>query len=506
MATTQVRTPETDTPPPPARGRNRSRNGKLIAPPPIDQDLADELTAAAERLEGEAGGTPVDEDRRWKGGSEQDFFEWLSQWTADDWQYMLAYLYRTAPTIDRRASGRPTSLKKYGSYFDLDQIMHEEGSGGYRIDLTRRDKQSGRYTRIAQVYFGIMNMDYPPRVPAGDWINEPENEVYKWAKPKLEEAQAMGYGNQHTDPNKVFDTVLSGIERLRGAQPQGEGNSATAATITGLSNLVTALVNRPAPAADESMKTMVTFLMSKLEEGNKEMRELRMLLIQNSKQPGLLEQLTQIMPAVTQFKDLLGLKGGGRAAQTGLADVAVQVVDKLGDAVPMLYEMWRTSQGAQANGGTGTANGFRLPAAQPKKDQPAAAAADPTAAGAPATEQAKPEEPTMPPEKEAHYKAILAKWGALIQSVAPFLVDHFRANLTGYEFRDWFISRQGVNNYAAFRSAETGGVTVDDLVELAQLHSYLATMLQPREKLVIFLTEFLTEPEPETEDDAKGKD
>jgi hypothetical protein len=300
--------------------------------------------------------------------------------------------------------------------------------------------------------------------------------------------------------------VLTGIERLRGAQPQGE--SASSATITVLGNLVTELIKKPVAAVDDGMKTMVTFLMNKVESSEKEMKELRMMLMQSAKQPGALEMLQQIMPAVTQFKDLLGLKGGGRSAQTGLADVAVQVVDKLGDAVPMIYDMWRASQ-AQPNGGPATngAAGFRLPSAQPRKEQtaPVTAAADPAAA-APAAEPAKPEEPSMPPEKEAHYKAILAKWGTLIQSVAPFLIDHFRANLTGYEFRDWFISRQGVNNYAAFRSAETGGVTVEDLVELAQLHSYLSVMLQPREKLVIFLTEFLTEPEPDTDDDTKEKD
>lgn len=111
----------------------------------------------------------------------------------------------------------------------------------------------------------------------------------------------------------------------------------------------------------------------------------------------------------------------------------------------------------------------------------------------------------MPDEKKKRFNEILTKWGNDIQAIAPYLIDHFQANLTGYEFRDWFINRKGQEKYNAFTAAG-GHPTALELTEMSQLHSVLAAALQPQEKLLIFFEEFFTpvgeEPPGDVIDDA----
>jgi hypothetical protein len=487
LASSTVRAPEQT--PPRTRGTNgRARNSQATpAPPaPVLPDEDDDLeTTTVDQLR---------EERAASGatyrGKDEDFFDWLTQFTTDDWQFMMGYLYRTAPTIDRRAAGRPTNIRKYSVPFDQDTVMHDEGSGGYRLDLCRRDPSTGRSTRIAQHYFQIMNLDYPPRVPAGDWIDQPENDVWKWAAPKIAAAAQMAAifpQGTPADPNKVFDTVLAGVERLRGAGNNG-GDNVAAAAITALSNMTTKMMEQASTKGgeDPASKMMLTFLQDELRETRKEMRELRDARRNEEKPKGILEQLKDLAPVVTELKSFFGLKGD-KTAPTNWGDVITEVIDKLSDNAPLIYDMVRGPRGE----GSPAAAQWRLDTTKPK----AAAAETPAGAGA-QTAAPAPETPAgegdgeMPAEQKKHFQAVLTKWGQLITNVAPFLVDHFRANLSGYEFRDWFISRQGVNNYSAFRL----DVTAADLTELAQLHQTLRVMLQPREKLLIFLTEFMTEP------------
>lgn len=502
MASSSVRsTGKNGTPPPPARvngaaGRRRSSPPAETAPAavldPDDDDDDLDLTAAndaadlADAAEDTTGQT-------YKGNGE-DFWEWLTRFSTDDWQFMMGYLYRTAPTIDRRAAGRPSNIRKYSVPFDQDTVMHDEGSGGYRLDLCRRNPSTGRSTRIAQHYFQIMNLDFPPRVPAGDWVDQPENDVWKWAKPKLEAAAQMAaiYPNgTPPDPNKIFDTVLSGIERLNsGKKDEKEGGSVAAAAITALSNMTTKMMEQQqARPADESSKVMLDFLKDELRETRKEMRELRESRKTEEKPKTLLEQIKEIVPAISEIRDIFGLKSKGAGTATNWGDVVTEVIDKLSENAPLIYDMVKGRNAEPGNIGAQ----WRLGPTKKAEPKPAAAAegtSSTTTAAPPASEPAAAQEAELPEADQKKYQAILAKWGQLITNVAPFLVDHFRANLTGYEFRDWFISRQGMNNYSAFKL----DVTAEDLTALAMLHATLNKMLQPPEKLLVFMTEFLTEP------------
>jgi hypothetical protein len=505
MATSQVRTPEAPPPRPPGMANGRQKRAaspppSSAAPPPAEDDEED---LPYEQLTAESDAPVVEgaQAQTFRPGSEEGFWEWLSGFSADDWQWMIGYLYRTSPKIDRRSNGRPINLTKYSNYFDADQVKREHGSGGYRMDLTRRNPVSGKYTRIAQYYFDVLDMDYPPKVPAGDWIDQPENDMWKWARPKIEQASALGGfpapSAPPVDQNAIFNTILSGVKSLSDGNRGSDGTAAAA--ITALGSITAKLLERDshAPAEDRGTTLVISFLQDELRAQREEIRAMRAAPAAAPKT--LLEQIREIVPAVSEIKDVLGLKGtAARVSDTNWGDVLTEVIDKLSDHVPLFYEMWRGSQGQNGQPGAAPSARWQLPASEKRANvvdaQPAAAqpAAQPAAAqpAAPAGEQAKEEVPTMAADKRARYAAILKQWGGAIESVGPFMLDHFTAGLSGYTFRDWFISRKGIDVFSAF----CRDVAPEDLTELAGLHAVLKIMMRPPEKVLQFFSEFLTAP------------
>jgi len=140
-------------PEPPKRGRGRPRKE---VPPPEDQEEQVQITG------------------------NDDFWLKLANFTDDDWSKNIAYLFRCAPQIDRKANGKPANIQAYGSAFTREDIMKEHGSGAYRIDLNRIDPASGKSFRYAQERFTIINPKYPPNVPPGDWVDDKSNEMWRW--------------------------------------------------------------------------------------------------------------------------------------------------------------------------------------------------------------------------------------------------------------------------------------------------------------------------------------
>ena len=63
------------------------------------------------------------EDRDYQITGDLDFWLKLSNFSSDDWSQHVAYLFRTAPIIDRKQGGRPSHLQKYCSPFEREDIM-----------------------------------------------------------------------------------------------------------------------------------------------------------------------------------------------------------------------------------------------------------------------------------------------------------------------------------------------------------------------------------------------
>jgi hypothetical protein len=448
-----------------------------------------------------------------------DFWDWLSVFTPDDWPNLIGYLWRTAPLIDRRlSSGRATSIRKYATKFDLERIMLDEGSGGYRLDFCRIEPGTGLQRRIAQHFFEIVNMDYPPRVPLGDWIDDPDNQMWRWAEPALKqrEAEADAAGapllNATPDPSAMFTTVLQGIRTLRGES--NDNTSLAAAVIQMVQTNQTAMLALNDPAKQlhtlQSLLTLITpkekpggennllieFFREELKATREELREMR----QQKQVPprSFMEEVKELVPALKELAPLLGLRAAGRASdETDWGNVAITAIDKLSEHVPLFIQAIR-----DRNGERPPVVAWPLIDNPPKKEttSPGNATAPPGGA----TTEPSPAASATDEEQRARAtaKTILAKYGPLIQAIAPFMVDQYKGGLTGYDFRDWFLSRHGSLNWTGLRD-ECGA---ENLVALAQMHPHLKVALAPPERLLVFLKDFFIEPGQEPAEDVQTDD
>ena len=446
------------------------------------------------------------------GDDDQDLWLWLASFDPQWWEQSIAYLWRCEPLIDRRNGGRATHVEKYARLFDIDTIMKAHGSGRYRLDVCRIDPSGKGSSRIRQSYFTILNMEYPPKVPYGDWINDAANESWKWAGPKLHAQQQpdsqpgaahpqAAAGATTLDPAGLIDTVFRGIEMYRGEK---DDNGELAERIVDLvkdnqekmamlmdprSQLATMkdLLALVTPKQNDGNNMLVDILREELRETRKEMRQLRE---SKEKTPSILEQIRELGPAIKEFQGLFG--GSTKSTGTDWGGVIEGVFDKIGPFLPAIVDSITRPAPAAATTGR-TATGAAAPSIGATANPPSPAA--PAAAASPAA----PDIPIdLPPgvtaeqveAEKAKLAQIVAKFGKAFAESAPILVDHVTNQMTGYDFRDWFISRKGMETWTALKQeTENQGAR---LVAITQMHPWLKTKLQPDAALAQFMAEFLT--------------
>lgn len=465
-------------------------------------------------------------------GAETPFWDWLASFDSDQWSNMIVYLWRCAPTVERKAAGKPTSIGKMARSFDMETILKEHGSGHYRFDVCRIPSNGSPQARIRQHYEVIMNMDYPPRVPLGDWINDPENEMWKWAEEplKLDQArtkariEAIENGSPTTpaDPTAIFSTVLEGVRSLRGEKDDNAGlagqllqmvmtNQETMRAmndptrqLTTLKALMTEL--SPQQRGPDMSTMMLEFMRDQVTALREELKEMR----NGTNKRSVVEELKEFTTVFTELAPSLGFNKRGPAgtpnpAANGGTDWG-NVIKEVGPMVlPFLTAaMQRLGNGAPPAPAQGWTPQLPAATAQPVEQQQPAHAQQQQ----PQQQGEQPDMSTLPPEQrdavlqlQAKMQACWTKYQQLITAVVPFLIDRFKARETGYEMRDWFLDRHGRNLWVQFK--DDGGPEV--LTALAGTHPYLKTVLTPPEQVMQYFVEFFTEPEDdEDEDDDNG--
>lgn len=480
---------------PPQKSRSKKPNAAAAA------DEAPGPAVAPEKLH-DINGEDVDTIPEVRTASQDkddpDFWAWLSQWTAEDWDYLICYLWRCAPCVDTTAGGRPTQLSVIGHRFDPDFIMKQFGSGRYRADISRIPKSGAKQTRIRQAYFTIHNMDYPPKVPAGDWTSDARNKNWIWGVQAAAAGSMVGSGGTPLNVNELLQTV----EAIRGKNADngeltgaiikmiGDNNDAIARLTNPATQIQTmrellTLIPQKSEGQSETTRMMFDFMSKMLDNQSREIAQLR---DNQAKQPTLREKLEEIREAMTLMK-------GGRAeanpAGTDWGAVALQAIEKIAPAVPAIVFALTRGKDQPAMNPAGPSGPVFRPA--PTQAAPATAAAPKLAAAAAAP--AEPLPPGVTPElvqqEQERLITLYNKHGQLINEMMPFMVDHFQ-NLTGYDFRDFFISRKGLQLYNSFRDDAGGKDAPARIIALLQLNAEAAKLLSPTEKLVTFLTQFFT--------------
>ena len=493
---------------PPRKSRARSANGAATAEPAPPPAAPPENLHA---IEGEDVDTIPEVRTASQDKDDPDFWAWLSQWTAEDWDYLICYLWRCAPCVDTTAGGRPTQLSVIGHRFDPDFIMKQFGSGRYRADISRIPKSGAKQTRIRQAYFTIHNMDYPPKVPPGDWTSDARNKNWIWGVQAAAAGSMVGSGGTPLNVNELLQTV----EAIRGKNADngeltgaifkmiGDNNDAIARLTNPATQIQTmrellTLIPQKSEGQSETTKMMFDFMSKILDNQSREIAQLRDT---QQKQPTLREKLEEI-------KEAMSLMGRGKPeakAETDWGQIAVQVAEKFAPAVPaLIFALTRgKDQPAPA-----PAPVFR---AGPRPPSEAAAPAPQLApAPAPAAIREPLPEGVTPELVQQEQERLITLWnkhGELINEMMPFMINAFE-NETGYDFRDFFISRKGLQLYNAFRFDAGGTDAPARIIALVQLNPEASKRLSPTDKLQAFLTAFFTPQGEEPEgvrDDYEGE-
>jgi hypothetical protein len=509
-----------ETPAPATKPKNKGGRPRTRVEPPLTPGQIKKREKAAAAAAADA---PADEI---------DFWEWFGAFTTDQWQYLIVYLWRVEPITNRRTGGRDSHIQKYSYHVDQDKIMTEHGSGIYRFDVCRINPEGTGSKRIKQHFFTIQNPNYPPKIPLGDWIDDPSNSFWNgmFKKRMLELETAEKNANlpppaSLNDPNAMFNTMLHALQTLRGDKDDNGGLAGQLVTMLTASQAAVFAANDPTkqlqllqsllgslqPQKPAGADPLMEFLRDELKANRQETALLRQQVLELSRPRNIFEELEQIGPVIEKVSGYFGYrkngaKSGPENEVVGLVD---KVVDKIGDNLPMFLSFLEKRADlermkvAQQNGQQPTA--AAPPGWQPIPKTPAAApnATAPPPAAAPTATEMPPGMTAEQMEQVNKERELLnqlgEKFGPELIGCAPFMVDHFRRKLSGYDLRDWYIDANGTVRWNILRDE----IGPERLTALVVTQPALAPVMKPVDDVLGFFQEFFTPvgQEPDEEDE-----
>ena len=241
------------------------------------------------------------------------------------------YLYRVEPVIDRTRSGDSKFINVYAEPVTEDRVMADYGSGRYKLILNFRKPGAETGDVIDSTYMDILNMKYPPKIPLGEWTDDPRNKKWAWAKeangiPAAPPAQQSAALDSFVDVLRVSNEMRREMrEEVQTSTPATPAAPVAPDPFDTAKKIMEMRANDP----------MVAALMQRLEamdrsqeaarlreyELQKELRQQATGATTAEKPKTLMEQLTDFKA----LKDLFGSNGGAtetvRAGRTGALDV-----------------------------------------------------------------------------------------------------------------------------------------------------------------------------------------
>ncbi len=447
--------------------------------------------------------------------SDQDFFNTVRSFPKSDWEERkFMYLYRTGPQINLGRKGE-WNIERYSRAVDTEDIMQSHGSGSYKIMLVEWEPETNQTRLLRTHYFTIMNMNYPPKVPMGTWIDKAENAEWLWAKPYLEaEMRKAIPGAPPTDASAaMFNAAVSAVEKLRPNQNAEEQMSLAQLVIQTMQTnqeqmlaannpaqfmgVVDKIIAAVSPKTD-TPNAIVALVTGQLEGLRTELAAERAfardLLTKLTEKPNQSRSLKDEIVELKEITDTLGLgkKNSGSAGTdwgSVARDVGMEVVKTLGVIASVIA----------------TKTGQPQPARRPISLRPEITAHTDAAPTKSNPAPAHHEEETTVSEQDKQIAAISAQFGGLFDAAAPFLVDQFTKGFSGMEFREWFTETYGTYTYSAMKAMSPQ--TIAAVIELRKRDAppniqEQLEQLRPPDKVMTFIQEFLSDaPVDEDEDE-----
>lgn len=228
------------------------------------------------------------------------------------------YLYRVEPVIDRTRGGDKKYIMCYQEPLNEDKILADHGSGRYKAVLNFKKPAANQGDEIDSYYFDILNLQYPPKIPQGEWTDDPRNRRWAWAKqkeptpapqpaPQTDFVEALRVGNE---------IRKSTMEEIKANQPQGSRVSEFKEFLIAAKELSPLPAAPPPPATENAvLNTVVTLFTKQLDAQAEQIKELRQELRDSHKAPTtsglgtvteMVNGLSTLLPKVKELFPELG--------------------------------------------------------------------------------------------------------------------------------------------------------------------------------------------------------
>lgn len=173
------------------------------------------------------------------------FFEYTSGLTTTDWERHLLYIYQWAPIVDLTRGGLEKKYRKrYTQHRDEEDIKRELGSGTYELRLNKVDGKTSKEKTIKRIVVPIVDYDFPPRIPPGQWLDDPRNIEWAWARPMLAKLFPGPEANNNSNTFGLGD-MLKFLESQRNS-----GNSQKDQIMAAIIGILPGLLQQQSSAQD----------------------------------------------------------------------------------------------------------------------------------------------------------------------------------------------------------------------------------------------------------------
>jgi hypothetical protein len=375
-----------------------------------------------------------------KEAKQNRFFEAVNSVAAADWGTRITlYLYRLEPFTDRRKSGEFIYIHQYAEPVNEQRVMVDFGSGRYRLMLNTRKPGAERGDETDRYDFEICNQSHPPKIPKGEWVDDPRNIKWAWAKPFLVDPTAPAPQQQNGTGGQLIETlqVLNDIQdstaaRLKASMPPVVP-VVPAAPISDPIDMAVKIIALTKGGGDTALIEMFREEMRALREQNSQLQtEARNRA--NQAPPDPLAQIDQLGNSVKKLREIGIIP---EEKEEGVISKAIRSrmpawMELLDHSLPELLKTLQPISAALAQ------KMMQVPRPAPPQNQPA------IQAPAEQPQQAPAEQPT--PEQA---KAI--EFMRFVQEVTPRIIKHVYDEAPGDVFAQWVADGYSIERVDEFR-------------------------------------------------------
>lgn len=401
-----------------------------------------------------------------------------------EWESHMAYLYRLEPVLDLTRGGtQPKYVTKFASSFDPETVKLNPscGSGVYKVQLVKYNSTHRKNETVHMHIFEVLDPAYPPKVPAGAWMEDPRNERWNWAKQGQGQGKQNGqdiFSNPNPSPLDIAKFIRDEIRQSRPDLSAGKTDALTQTIITTLPSLleqarsaadptkVMAMLQSVMPKPSNEEGSMMKFLLEELRAvraSNEQLqRDYRQLLTdiatgkigaggQAGQAPPVdpIEQLTAAAQKLTALYEVIQPNPNAAAPGTWWQELLKPLVEATAVAVPLIAK----------NIGNQPAPLRRPPAPASNPATPAVPAIPTAAAPPPGTPNTPPPgtppaSPPAPPTIEQHQpdehsttevaEDDLTMYARFIAQSGPSLIKHLNDGSTGADYAYWLYDGYGM--------------------------------------------------------------